>query len=129
MRFLFAALLALACLPALARDYGQWDGADPFIASWFKSLMQPDNPTVPCCGEADAYWADEYVAHGDQYLVTITDDRPDGPLRRPHIPAGTQILVPNSKVQWKHGNPTGHSILFISASAQSVYCFVPGGGV
>jgi hypothetical protein len=38
----------------LARDLGQWASADPSVSKWFKSLMMPDNPTISCCGGADA---------------------------------------------------------------------------
>src|SRR5690348_12905507 len=91
-----ATLIALACLvgllalamgaPAHARDLGQWTNADPAISAWFKNLMQPDAPTIPCCGKADAYWADSYEVKGDQYVAIVTDTRPDEPLHRPHIP-------------------------------------------
>ena len=40
---------------ASARDLGQWSNSDPAISEWYRSLMQPDNPGVPCCGTADAY--------------------------------------------------------------------------
>lgn len=49
-------ILALLSSPALSRDLGQWEGHDPAIRQWFKSLMQPDNPNLSCCGEADGYW-------------------------------------------------------------------------
>jgi hypothetical protein len=42
-----------------ARDLGQWGAVDLKIRQWFQALMQPDVPNASCCGEADAYWADE----------------------------------------------------------------------
>jgi len=43
-------------------------------------MMQPDVPNASCCGEADAYWANEiHVRDGNTY-ATITDDRPNEPL-------------------------------------------------
>ena len=60
-----------------ARDLGQWGAVDPKIREWYQALMQPDVPNASCCGEADAYWADEvHVRDGKTYAV-ITDDRPD----------------------------------------------------
>ena len=79
---------------ANARDLGQWETTDPHIREWFQALMQPDNPAVSCCGEADAYWADEIHVRDGRVFATITDDRDDGPLRRPHVPIGTEIEVP-----------------------------------
>jgi hypothetical protein len=122
-------LLALIIIAAhaFARDVGQWQNSDPAVREWYQKLMQPDIPTSPCCGEADAYWADEvHVRDGKTYAV-ITDDRDDGPLRRPHIPNGTEIEVPNHKLKWDSGNPTGHNVLFLSYRGW-VYCFVQGSG-
>lgn len=111
-----------------ARDLGQWEASDPAVREWYQSLMQPDIPSASCCGEADAYWADSYEVKGDQYVAIITDPRPDEPLRRKHIPIGTRIVVPNSKLKYDRSNPTGHGIIFLS-SGDYVYCYVAPGGV
>ena len=100
-----AGLLAIGA--AHARDLGQWEGADPAIAAWFKNLKQPDNPAISCCGESDAYFADDFEVDGDQYVAIVTDDRPDAPLRRPHVPPGTRIVIPKHKIKHDQGNPTG----------------------
>ena len=55
--FVLSICKAASC-KALARDLGQWDGVDPLHRQWFNGLKQPDNPTLSCCGEADAYWAE-----------------------------------------------------------------------
>lgn len=90
--------------------------------------MQPDNPLVPCCGESDAYWADKVEVIDGKTYVTITDDRDDLELRRPHVEPGTKIEVPPNKLTWKKGNPTGHVIIFLGPDLQ-VYCLVLNGGV
>lgn len=118
------ALLALA----YARDLGQWEGSDAAIGVWFCTLMQPDAPNVSCCGEADAYWADRVATDGDQTIAIITDDRPDEPLMRHHVPVGTRIVVPPNKIKWDRGNPTGHIVIFLTP-ANDVYCYVQNGGV
>jgi hypothetical protein len=105
---------------ASARDLGQWE--------WYQALMQPDNPAVSCCGEADAYWADSFEVDGDKYVAIITDTRPDIPLRRKHIDVGTKIVVPNHKLKYDQSNPTGHGIIFLSRG-DYVYCYVAPGGV
>lgn len=111
-----------------ARDLGQWEGSDPAIRLWFESLRQPDNPGISCCGEADAYWADKIEVEGDKVFATITDTRPDAPLRRPHVPPGTRIEIPPHKLKWDRGNPTGHTVIFLAPNLH-VYCFVQGTGI
>lgn len=121
-----ALLLALgSCFhPAFARDLGQWGNADPAIAEWYRNLRQPDNP-LPCCGESDAYWADTTVVEDGKVFAIITDDRPDAPLKRPHIPSGTRFEIPPNKIKRDGGNPTGHNVLFVN-EAGNVFCFVLG---
>lgn len=134
---------------AWARPGPQWDGVPENIRAWFQSLMQPDNPAQSCCGEADAFEADQFEVEGDHYVAIITDGRN-------LIAPGTRIPVPNKKVQWTKGNPTGHGIIFLSGSIAAagdtnaviqygqaqgytyvnidgalriLYCYVPPGGV
>jgi hypothetical protein len=120
-------MLALTVHFAKARDLGQWDRSTP-EAEWYAKLMQPDNPTVSCCGEADAYFCDDFRYEGGKALCTISDDRPDKPRRRPHVAIGTVIEVPDHKLKWDRGNPTGHGIAFMSPTGY-VYCYVQDGGV
>jgi len=143
MKTLLLAAVLLAT-PAWSRDMGQWGETDPATRQWFQALMQPDNPYVSCCGEADAYYADSYElgSNGD-YIAIITDERPDSwtdqvgiTHSRPHIPVGTRVPIPNQKIKWDKGNPIGHGLVFIGASyvstdgsVQSVYCYCPPGGV
>jgi len=124
---LIVLMLAVHFSTAHSRDLGQWEASDPAVREWYKLLMQPDVPTASCCGEADAYYADEiHVRDGKTYAV-ITDDRDDAPLHRPHVDIGTEIEIPQNKMKWDRGNPTGHSIVFMSRS-QFVFCFIQGGG-
>jgi hypothetical protein len=113
---------------ALARDNGQWQGSDPAIREWYRSLMQPDVPSVSCCGEADAYWCDDIHVRDGKAYCRITDDRPDGPLGRPHREIGEEYEIPPNKLKHDRGNPTGHSIIFLSTAGYT-WCFVQGGGV
>ncbi len=120
-------LWLIAAWPAHAKDLGQWENSDPVVRQWYKSLMMPDAPAVSCCGEADSYWCDDYYARDGKAYCRITDDRDDAPLRRPHIPIGTEIEIPPHKLKWDNGNPSGHSVVFVSPSLY-VYCFVQNGG-
>ena len=112
---------------ASARDWGQWENQDPKIRKWFNSLVIPDMPAFSCCGKSDAYWSDMFEVKGDQYVAVITDARDDAPLGRPHIASGTRIPVPNHRIKWDQGNPTGHGWIFIGGD--EVFCYLPPGGV
>ena len=104
-----------------ARDYGRWDERPVEVQRWFQSLMQPDHPRQSCCGEADAFEADQFEVEGDHYIAIITDGRG-------LITNGTRISVPNEKMKFDAGNPTGHGIIFIGSEGQ-IYCYVtPSGG-
>jgi hypothetical protein len=122
-----AAVFVLSICKAPARDLGQWDGVDPLHRKWFNELMRPDEPHLRCCGLADVYWADSYEVKGDQYIAIVTDTRDDKPLGRLHIENGRRFAVPNSKIKWDRGNPTGHGIIFIGYG-DDVLCYVPPGG-
>ena len=112
---------------ASARDWGQWENQDPKIRKWFDSLMIPDLPAFSCCGKSDAYWSDDFEVKDDQYVAVITDTRDDAPLGRRHIDPGTRIPVPNHRIKWDQGNPTGHGWIFIGGD--EVFCYLPPGGV
>jgi hypothetical protein len=123
---IIAVLFSIRVSPA--HDLGQWDATDPAIREWYRTLMQPDLPFMSCCGEADAYYADEIHVHDGKTYATITDDRPDEPRNRPHVPVGTVVEIPPNKLKWDRANPTGHGVVFLSRDL-GVWCFVQPGGV
>jgi len=47
---------------------------------------------------------------------------------QPHINVGSEIEIPNNKIRWDRGNPTGHGIVFLSRAGY-VFCYVQPGGV
>ncbi len=112
---------------AFARDLGQWKSNDPITTEWYKNLMQPDAPSTSCCGEAYAYYCDDYFTRDGKNFCKITDDRDDEPRMRPHIDIGTEIEIPSNKLKWDKGNPTGHGIIFLSLG-RHVYCYVQDSG-
>jgi hypothetical protein len=131
--FLSTLLLSVSILTVRARDMGQWETSDPDISAWFRSLKQPDNPAQSCCGFADAYYADKTYARNGKNIAVITDTRDDFTLGRPHVPIGTEIIIPDHKMKFDRGNPTGHSVIFLAARRSGtdyeVYCFVDGNGL
>jgi hypothetical protein len=115
-------MTALAPSLPLIRYDPEWEKSPPHIRKWFQSLMQPDHPRTSCCGEADAYEADLFERDGKNWVAVITGQGP-GVANKPYIAEGTRISVPNSKMKWDQGNPTGHGIIFIGGSGE-VYCYV-----
>ena len=77
-------------------------------------------PRGGCCGEADAYEADLFEVDEDRCVAIVTDGRGD-------IPNGTKIPIPNHKLKWDEGDPTGHGIIFIGLQGQVLYYILPGG--
>lgn len=129
---IFVVVLAIAAIflivaHASAHDDNHGGVSDPAIQQWYRGLMQPDNPASSCCGEADAYWADEVHVRNGKTYATITDDRDDAPLGRPHVDNGTEIEIPNHKLKYDRGNPTGHGVVFLSRQGY-VFCYVQPGG-
>ena len=129
MKWLLGLLIFL--VPAHARDLGQWEMSSPDMRAYYQSLMQPDWPTASCCGESDAYYADEVepcrlVDGPDCALVAvITDTRDDAPRGRRHVPPGTKIAVPRNKIRKAPiPNPTNHNLIFLSVDGR-VYCWEP----
>ena len=128
MRIWLAIVLLMAGLsPVMAFDRGQ--NSDPDVKAWFESLRQPDAPQASCCGVADGYWCDQLHTRDGKNYCTITDDRVV-PGRTP-AQLGMEIEIPDAKMMDGHqsaGNPTGHSIVFLSSGLSYVYCFVMGSG-
>lgn len=139
--FLGMAIMMLLSTKSPARDSGQWENNDAATREWFRSLKMPDIPTASCCGEADGYYCDNVHIRDNKTYCTITDERPDEPLRRAHVPLGTEVFIPNNKLGNYPGNPTGHNIVFMGISrginpgeidthsGGLVYCYVQGGGI
>jgi hypothetical protein len=101
--------------------------------AWYSSLKQPDNPSISCCGLADAYWCDDYYARDGKAYCRVTDDRDDAKLGRPHIDIGTEFEIPPYKLKFEQdgkptGNPTGHAVIFVNMQGH-VWCYVQAGGV
>jgi hypothetical protein len=114
LRGLFIASLAAVPIAAQAFDNGQYEGVDPNVRSWFKSVRSPHG--VPCCDIADGH-------------RTSYDMRPDGY----YVPIeGQWRPVPPEAIVYNAGNPVGEAVVwYVRQGPDSVYirCFVPGGGV
>jgi hypothetical protein len=123
--FVLAAVVVIVLIAGLIKVLAH-DHDHPELDQWYAGLMQPDNPTASCCGKADAYWCDDYYAKDGKAYCSITDDRVV--IGRLPVPVGTEIEIPDRKLKFDRGNPTGHAVVFLS-SGGSVFCFVQSGGV
>jgi hypothetical protein len=125
-KILYALIIIVILVVAFAFRAFAHDHDHPELDQWYAGLMQPDNPTASCCGKADAYWCDDYYAKDGKAYCRITDDRVV--IGRPPVPVGTEVEIPDRKLKFDRGNPTGHAVVFLS-SGGAVFCFVQGGGV
>jgi hypothetical protein len=106
---------------ASAGDPRLWNCKDPVICAWYPKVKEPDTGKS-CCGEGDAFEADDFEIEGDHYIAVITDGKG-------YIANGTRIVVPNSKIQPLPLNPTGHGIIFLNGSTRQAICYCPPAGV
>lgn len=114
-------LLIIMSSCAFAREGGDWSRSDAMISEWFSGLTQPDNPYMSCCGEADAFESDIFdQSASGEFVAIITNGKGV-------IPNGTRITIPNEKIKWDKGNPTGHGWVFIGNQGQ-VYCYITPAG-
>ena len=126
--------MGVIAYPIHAKDYGQGADNPPEVKEWYRTLMQPDNPAVSCCGEADAYYCEDLKVEtnglqGPGNYCTIDDDRDNAVRHRVPIANGTKIKIPDNKLlKIGQSNPTGHGVVFLSPSMW-VYCYAVGGGV
>lgn len=105
---------------AQARPSPQWASQPKVIVDWFESLMQPDNPSLSCCGEADGFEADTFEQQDGHWVAIITNGRGV-------FPNGKRVSIPDAKIKWDKGNPTGHGWVFLGSSG-AVLCYVTPGG-
>jgi hypothetical protein len=106
MKLPIAALAALdTLLPAAARDNGDRTQSRAATRQRFQSLMQPDNTSMSCCGEADAF---EGMRSRSRVTITVPFITDGKGWSRP-------APVPNCKMKWDACNPIGQGILFLPA--------------
>jgi hypothetical protein len=155
MRILTALTLLLALIaPLTARTLypGQWAQSDPATSDWFSKARRPGSDpkadwhaVQSCCGEADAYEADEFEVDNGEVTAIITEGdqgQEEGKISycddaneerencKVFIPPGTRIHVPKDKIvtdqEFLRKNPTGHGWVWLNGSAVLCYVFPSG---
>jgi hypothetical protein len=102
-RAIASALVLALTTPAAAAPP---QGADPALAPWFRSLLQPGTG-VSCCALADCRPTD-YRIKSDHYEAMV---------------GGKWIAVPPDKILQRTDNPTGHAIVCWTPQ-RGIMCFV-----
>jgi hypothetical protein len=137
--------LASACVATHARPADKWAQASPDRQEFFKGAVMPGLPPSQkpesCCGEADAYEADDFdTEQGSLFAILTCNDPENCPAERddgdggttPSLPEGKRILIPADRILPPPPagivNRTGHGWVFISTSGK-VWCYSPPSGV
>jgi hypothetical protein len=95
-----------------------------------------------CCGEADAYEADEYEVDKEGNITAVVTNGAGGGSKI-MVPDGTRIKIPAKKVVVREANtnPTGHGWVFLAPYTEHsgdvranpedrhVYCWVAPAGI
>jgi hypothetical protein len=100
------AVLAVTLLLASAAAAQPPPNADPALAPWFRSLLQPGT-TISCCSLADCR-PTEYRIKADHYEAMV---------------GGKWLEVPPDKILQRTDNPTGHAIVCWTPQ-RGIMCFV-----
>jgi hypothetical protein len=108
--------LLVVCVPALARDYGQYNNVSAEVRQWFRSQKSPKTGGL-CCNEADGTYAEEDIRNGVYWT-------------RFELTRGEWIAVP-SDVVIHDPNRNGAPVVwwFFQDGKLQIRCYAPGGGV
>ena len=100
------ALAASLWLVAASAAAAPPQNADPALAPWFRSLLQPGT-TVSCCSLADCRPTDYRIA-ADHYEALV---------------GGSWVAVPPDKILDRTDNPTGRAVVCWTPQ-RGIMCFV-----
>lgn len=101
-RGIFAATLLFAA----AADAEPPPNADPALAPWFRSLLQPGT-SISCCSLSDCR-ATEYRIEADHYEALIGEK---------------WFVVPPDRILQRTDNPTGHAVVCWTPQ-RGIMCFI-----
>jgi hypothetical protein len=109
-------VLLVLCVPALARDNGQYNNVSREIRQWFRNQKIP-NTRLLCCDEADGTYAEEDIRNG-VYWTRF------GQTEGQWIPVPEDVVI-------KGPNLTGAPVVwwFFLDGGLYIRCYAPGGGM
>lgn len=112
-RLVITLCLLTATLAHARNEDGRYDSAPN--RDWFESLTTPRGDS--CCGLGDAHYTDDYriLQSGDAEVTVVVNGK-----KQTFVVPRDKVLVGKASE-----NPVGHGILFLSATFEVVYCFVP----
>jgi hypothetical protein len=110
----FVLAILTVCLPALARDNGQYENVTPDVRAWFRSQKSPKTGAL-CCNEADGLYAEEDIRDGHYWARWA---------------GGNWEPVPD-EVVIHEANPHGAPVVwwYIEKGEVKIRCFAPGSGM
>ena len=111
-----AMLVLLLCLPALARDNGQYANVSPEVRQWFRAQKSPKTGAL-CCDEADGTFAEEDIRDGDYW--TRFEQTKGAWMSVPKDVVIHQSNINGSPVVWWY---------YLNGVLQ-IRCYVPGPGL
>jgi hypothetical protein len=97
---------AVVVLFAATADADPPPNADPALAPWFRSLLQPGT-SISCCSISDCR-ATDYRVEGDHYEALIGEK---------------WFVVPPDKILQRTDNPTGRAVVCWTPQ-RGIVCFV-----
>ena len=111
-----ALLFLVLCVPALARDNGQYNQVAPEIRQWFRDQKSPKTGMI-CCSEADGSEAQEDIRDGHYWTTS------------PAV-APNWYQVPD-EVVIKDPNKVGPPVVWVyyERGEVRIRCYIPGGKV
>lgn len=146
-------IIGMACTllsgTALSRD-GYNDGVRPVVCDmpsgprlvkcqeWISTIKRPDYPGASCCGDGDAFIADDFELVDGKLYAIISVEYPavtspgatldDGSQAAPSIAGvhkGQKILIPPEKINDRPDdtNRSGHGVVFLKPSNGEVLCY------
>jgi len=113
----------LVCDPSLISDGGRL----AICQKWISTVKQPDT-RVSCCGDGDAYIADDFETRDGKFYAIITGNYSTDRGTVEPVGKGMKILIPPNKLNRAAddgGNPSGHGVVFLSASGEVLCYFGP----
>lgn len=99
----------------------------PLCHDWVSTVKRPDIRTASCCGDGDAFIADDFkLIDGELYAIISLDYTDSNGVMA--LAKGTEIHIPREKINVapEDANRSGHGVVFlITYNGNYVLCYFP----